>query len=104
MNKAQAAVILLTGATLGVGGRELAGALAPGEAEAKVKAPYAHAVDLRRPPTSTALSVFVYGTQLAADGGVTRDLGQAKSCKPGKKVSDSCSACMDTLPADCEWP
>lgn len=101
MNKTQAAAVLALGMALGVGGKQAAeGLLSP--AEAKVLAPVAHAVDLRRAHDGSQFSIAVYGTRGSADAGYT-DLGQAKRCKPNDVQLKKLVDCMDIAANACEW-
>lgn len=102
MNKAQAAALLLMGAGLGVGGKEAATALS-GKAEAAVRVPFVHAADLRRNVASGDLSVLVYATETALDGGVAKDIGQAKSCAVKAATRNALQLNMQALAKECVW-
>lgn len=103
MNKTQAAVAMLLGATLGVGGKQAVDA-ALGRAEAAGKVPVAHAVDLRRDfGTSAPLRVLAYGNVALPDGGV-RDIGRAVKCEPSPAAQTQLAACMNVVAKECVWP
>lgn len=102
MNKAQAAALLLAGATVGVGGKTaLEGVF--GRAEAAPAAPIAHALDLRRDYSGENFKFTAYASRSLGDAGYV-DLGQAKKCRA---LSDATKkqllSCMNALGTVCEW-
>jgi len=105
MNKAQAAALLLAGATVGVGGKQLVeSAISP--AEAATILPFTHAVDLRRDYSTRdagTVRISAYATRPSVDGG-TRDVGLAQSCAPSAVTAKRLIEDMNTLARECNWP
>lgn len=101
MTKKQLAA-LAAAVALGAGGREAVSALGS-KAEAAARLPFVHAADLRRTPGSDDLRVLVYATEPALDGGVGRDIGQAKSCVMTAGTRNALVLNMQALAKECSW-